>query len=152
MNTNPHNTNPHNTNPHNTNPHNTNPHNTNPHNTNPHNTMSPAPRATPTAAVQKRRCQCAARASVPESCCMRCVGDAPVGAGYRRAHVKPSGGCEVSPHSALKGRVDARGTRSVDSRWAVSYLLAQCQVELRSRTERLSTESVWPLELPQCIG
>ena len=65
--------------------------------------------------------------------------------------MEPSGGCEVSPHSALKGRVDARGTRSVDSRWAVSYLLAQCQVELRSRTERLSTESVWPLELPQCV-
>jgi hypothetical protein len=40
----------------------------------------------PTAAVQRQRCQCAARTSVTESCSMWCMCDAPVGAGCRRAH------------------------------------------------------------------
>ena len=40
--------------------------------------------------------------------------------------------------------------RVVGCRWVVSYELAQCQVELRERSERLSIESVRSLELPRC--
>ena len=38
-------------------------------------TMSPAPRATPTAAVQRRRCHCSAWMPVAEPCCIRFVCD-----------------------------------------------------------------------------
>ena len=38
---------------------------------------------------------------------------------------------------------------AVGCRWAVSYLLAQCYVELRVMTQRLSTESVLSLDLSQ---